>query len=79
MALTFIDLCDELKKLDETTLLELLNISSEEIINKFQDKIEDNFDHLLLLIEENQEEGLYNYDEWITYCISTSYCSITLC
>lgn len=63
MALTFIDLCDELKKLDETTLLELLNISSEEIINKFQDKIEDNFDHLLLLIEENQEEGLYNYDE----------------
>ena len=48
MALTFVDLCDELKKLDETTLLELLDISSEEIINKFQDKIEDNFDHLLL-------------------------------
>lgn len=63
MALTFVDLCDELKKLDETTLLELLDISSEEIINKFQDKIEDNFDHLLLLIEENQDEGLYNYDE----------------
>ena len=63
MALTFVDLCDELKKLDETTLLELLNISSEEIINKFQDKIEDNFDHLLLLIEENQDEGLYDYDE----------------
>lgn len=63
MALTFVDLCDELKKLDETTLLELLDISSEEIINKFQDKIEDNFDHLLLLIEENQDEGLYDYDE----------------
>lgn len=63
MALTFVDLCDELKKLDETTLLELLDISSEEIINKFQDKIEDNFDHLLLLIEENQDEGLYEYDE----------------
>jgi len=63
MALTFVDLCDELKKLDETTLLELLDISSEEIIDKFQDKIEDNFDHLLLLIEENQDEGLYNYDE----------------
>jgi len=63
MALTFVDLCDELKKLDETTLLELLDISSEEIIDKFQDKIEDNFDHLLLLIEENQDEGLYEYDE----------------
>jgi len=63
MALTFVDLCDELKKLDETTLLELLDISSEEIIDKFQDKIEDNFDHLLLLIEENQDEGLYDYDE----------------
>ena len=63
MALTFVDLCDELKKLDETTLLELLDISAEEIVNKFQDKIEDNFDHLLLLIEENQDEGLYEYDE----------------
>lgn len=63
MALTFVDLCDELKKLDETTLLELLDISAEEIVNKFQDKIEDNFDHLLLLIEENQDEGLYDYDE----------------
>ena len=63
MALTFVDLCDELKKLDETNLLELIDISSEEIINKFQDKIEDNFDHLLLLIEENQDEGLYDYDE----------------
>ena len=63
MALTFVDLCEELKKLDETTLLELLDISSEEIIDKFQDKIEDNFDHLLLLIEENQDEGLYEYDE----------------
>ncbi len=63
MALTFVDLCDELKKLDETTLLELLDISAEEIVDKFQDKIEDNFDHLLLLIEENQDEGLYDYDE----------------
>lgn len=63
MALTFVDLCDELKKLDETTLLELLDISAEEVVDKFQDKIEDNFDHLLLLIEENQDEGLYDYDE----------------
>ena len=63
MALTFVDLCDELKKLDETTLLEILDISAEEVVDKFQDKIEDNFDHLLLLIEENQDEGLYDYDE----------------
>ena len=43
---TFSELCEELKKIDETTLLELLEISSEEIVNKFEDKSEDRLDLL---------------------------------
>lgn len=40
------ELLEELKKLDEVTLLELLEITSEEIIDQFLDKIEENYDRL---------------------------------
>ena len=46
MALSFKEVCEELAKIDETTLLEVLNISSEDIVNHFQDKIEDNLEEL---------------------------------
>ena len=44
--LTIPDICDKLKRLDEVTILELLEINSEEIVNRFQDKIEDIADYL---------------------------------
>ena len=56
MPFTFPELCTELTRLDETTLLEILEITSNEIVDKFQDKIEENLDSLLLLIEENKED-----------------------
>mgnify|MGYP003639453602 FL=1 len=59
MALTFKDVCDKLEKLDEITLLEVLDISSEEIIGKFQDKIEDNFEELSEDLNDGQIE-LFN-------------------
>jgi DNA replication protein DnaC len=37
---------ERMKKLDEITILEVLDISSEELIEKFADKIEDKFDEL---------------------------------
>lgn len=40
MALTYLELCERLKRLDEVTLMELLEISSEDIIDRFQDIIE---------------------------------------
>lgn len=36
------ELYDELRKLDEITLMELLEITSEELVDAFLDKIEDN-------------------------------------
>ena len=51
--LTFPDICDKLKRLDEVTVLELLEINSEEIVAKFQDKIEDMADYLEELLDDN--------------------------
>ena len=46
MALTIHDLKDRLKQINEIDLLELLDISSEDIVERFIDLIEDNFDKL---------------------------------
>ena len=59
MAFTFKDVCDNLEKLDEVTLLEVLEISSDEIVAKFQDKIDDNFEKLSEDLDDGQIE-LFN-------------------
>ena len=41
MALTIRDICDKLYQLDEITLLEVLDITSEEIVDRFLDKFVD--------------------------------------
>ena len=46
MALTIYDICDRLKNFDEISLLEVLDISSEEIVDRFNDKIEEKADEL---------------------------------
>jgi hypothetical protein len=46
MSLVFEELCERLKRYDEITLLELLDISTEELVDRFGDKIEDKFDKL---------------------------------
>jgi Asp-tRNA(Asn)/Glu-tRNA(Gln) amidotransferase C subunit len=51
--LTIPDICDKLKRLDEVTILELLEINSEEIVNRFQDKIEDIADYLEEVLDDN--------------------------
>tara|TARA_R110002153_G_scaffold136903_1_gene286892 strand:- start:1024 stop:1188 length:165 start_codon:yes stop_codon:yes gene_type:complete len=46
MALTFEEICERLSRIDEVTLLEVLDISSNEIVAKFKDNIEDRLDTL---------------------------------
>lgn len=53
MSLTFEDVRDRLKNLDEITLLEVLDVSSEDIVDRFADRIED---RLITLEEELSEE-----------------------
>lgn len=44
--ITLQELKDKLSKLDEVTLLETLEISSEDIVNRFDDYIENNYEQL---------------------------------
>ena len=44
MPLTFKEVCEKLEQLDEITILEVLDVSSIELVAKFEDKIEDNIE-----------------------------------
>jgi len=48
----YAEVLDELKKLDEVTLLELLEIDSEEIVDNFGDKITDNLNRIYKKLRE---------------------------
>lgn len=50
--ITLTELQEKLQVYDEVTLLELLNISSEDIVERFIDLIEENFDELIKEVDE---------------------------
>lgn len=52
MSLTLRDIMERMSKLDEITLLEVLNISSEELVERFADKIEDKFEELEIDLDD---------------------------
>jgi uncharacterized protein YecA (UPF0149 family) len=61
MTKTFHEVCEDLQTLDEITILEILEITSEELIEKFQDKIEDNFVKVVKALD-NELEDYNNYE-----------------
>lgn len=54
--LTFTELKERLKTYDEITLLEILNISSEDIVDRFEDFIDEKYSKLSKEEEENSDE-----------------------
>ena len=56
MALTLEDIKDRLKKLDEVTLCEILEIDSEELVDRFPDKVEDKIDYFEGDLEDEHDE-----------------------
>ena len=56
MPLTYADLCERLQKLDEITLMELLEINAEDLVERFQDKIESKRD----FFEADLEDEIYD-------------------
>ena len=46
MTLTFAEIKERLKQLDEVTLLEVLNLSAEDIVDRFEDIIEERIEVL---------------------------------
>lgn len=57
MAMTFAELVRQLKEYDELTVLELLEISAEDIVERFGDKIEERFDYLEEQVSEAETEA----------------------
>lgn len=55
---TLTDVIDWLKRVDEVSLLEILQISSEELVDRFTDKIEDNYDELREDLDSDEEEDV---------------------
>ncbi len=50
-----LELLETLRKLDEITLLELLEVTSEDLIDAFIDKVDDHIDKLYEKATDNQE------------------------
>lgn len=50
--LTLDELKERLSTLDEVTLLEVLDIHSDELVEAFEDRIEDNIDKLKRMLNE---------------------------
>ena len=60
MSLTLVDLKEKLKQLDEISLLEVLNIDSEMLVERFEDLIEERFDRLEEeFLDEEEETNSY--------------------
>jgi hypothetical protein len=55
---TLADIINHLKRIDEISLLEILEIDSEEIINRFTDKIELKYEQLREDFEQEEDEEL---------------------
>ena len=52
MELTLEELKEKLAGLDEITLMELLDIHSDELVEAFEDRIEDNIDKLKRMLND---------------------------
>jgi len=50
--LTFTDVCDRLKQQDEISVLEVLEINAEELVDRFKDRVEEKFDYLVEDLED---------------------------
>lgn len=56
MSLTFADIKDRLKQYDETTLLELLDVSAEELVEAFEHRIEERYELLEAMLTDDNED-----------------------
>jgi hypothetical protein len=57
MALTLVDIIERLKQLDEVTIMEVLDLSTEYLVERFADVIEDKFDQLEADFSDDDSRG----------------------
>lgn len=56
MSITFDELLDKLKREEETLLVEILEIRSEDIVNRFEDYINNDYDWLIAQYDDGNTE-----------------------
>lgn len=56
MSKTFTEIKEQLALLDEITVLETLEINSTELVERFEDKVEDKLDQIIEDLGENDNE-----------------------
>lgn len=64
--LTLTDLAEKLKQVDEISLMEVLEINSEDLVNRFMDKIEEKMDNLITEFD-NDSQAYDEGNEWWEY------------
>lgn len=64
MALTLTDLQEKLKRIDEVSLMEVLEITSEDMVLRFVERIEERFDELVTEFEEYEEDSPTGNEWW---------------
>lgn len=52
MKLTFVECLERLREVEETTLIDALGVTSEEIVERFKDIIEDRLESIMWMIED---------------------------
>ena len=67
MALTLNDVVERLKQIDEVSLMELLEITSEDMVSRFLDRVEMKYDIFLREFEEDDEDANEPWDDWAAY------------
>lgn len=68
MAITLTELQEKLKLIDEISVMEILEITSEDLANRFIDRIESKYDQLITEFEEYEnEEGDLEWWETDSY------------
>ena len=60
---TFADVLDDLKRETEVDILEILDLSSEELVDLLQDTIEDKLDKILQHYEDSEESYVHLWVE----------------
>jgi|LakMenE18May11ns_1017448.scaffolds.fasta_scaffold9750732_2 hypothetical protein len=67
MAITYNELLDRLKQEEETLLVEVLEIRSEDIVNRFEDFISNKLDYLIEEYEDQVMGSEFDDNEEETY------------
>lgn len=64
MAITLTELQEKLKLIDEISVMEILEITSEDLANRFIDRIESKYDQLITEFEDMEDQGYDEGNEW---------------